>query len=93
MPNYTYCMNCFKDKTPDRFGERLCLNCEEVSNQAAEFAHREGLDAGAARKAALASHAPHAMDHKHPSMHFDRVSTTALAERLAQRRPGPGERI
>jgi hypothetical protein len=58
------------------------MACEEAGSQAYEFAKREGQDPGAARRSALAARAPHAMDHKHPGVHFDRMSTAGIEQRM-----------
>ena len=81
MPLYRDCRNCGNAKEPDRYSEFLCLSCQAASDEAAEFASREGQDVGTARRTALSRLAPGSMSHKHPGMLFDKIDTTRLSAR------------
>ena len=89
MPVYRHCMNCHNNKTPDRYRDYLCAECETSAKEAEALAATEGQDPGAARKDRLASLSPSAMGHKHPGMGFDRMDTRAITERMGKEDANP----
>lgn len=80
----SYCQVCFNSKTPDRYGEPNCLDCQTRLDQAAEAAKREGQDPEAAKRAAADTLRPHPMRGRDPRQWFPRIDTSRFDARLAQ---------
>jgi len=57
MPMSSTCRNCGGPKDIANYSDNYCLGCTTAVKEAREFATREGADAGAATRAALAQRA------------------------------------
>lgn len=83
MPNYRYCMNCNNDKPVERYADFYCEGCASAAREAEEYAAREGLDAGSAKRVALEARRAGPLDHKHPIMDLTAIRTRAYEARLS----------